>query len=133
MQSTQTEYCCSKLYFQNWVYMMQHHKGMGKLKWMESVYMRKSSPQFPFNHNNYDHFISIYINLRRSHECLRSCVRSFVWSSLDSIHSVRFGQLLRCAHKRIVKIMKVYMERKNRQLELMRFHKNIAFIHVYFF
>ena len=67
--------------------------------------------------------LSMYINLRRSRDCLRSCVRSFVWSSLDSIHSVRFGQLLRCAHKRIVNIMKVYMERKNRQLELIRFRK----------
>ena len=26
----------------------------------------------------------------------------------SSVHSVRFGQLLRCAHKRIVDIMKVY-------------------------
>ena len=49
------------------------------------------------------------------------------------IHSVRFGQLLRCAHKRIVNIMKMYMERKNRQLELILFRKNIAFIYVYFF
>ena len=46
-----------------------------------------------------------------------------MWSSVDSIHSVRLGQLLRCAHKRIVNIMKVYMERKNRQLELIRFRK----------
>ena len=36
----------------------------------------------------------------------------------SSLHSVRFGQQLRCAHKRIVNIMKVYMERKNVQLEL---------------
>ena len=75
-----------------------------------------------------------YLNLRRSRDCLCSCVRSFVCSLLDSIHSVRFGQLLRCAHKRIVNIMKVYMERKNRQLELIRLRKkDIAFIHVYFF
>ncbi len=40
------------------------------------------------------------------------------------IHSVRFAQLLRCAHKRIVNIIKVYMERMNRQLELIRFRKN---------
>ena len=65
----------------------------------------------------------LYINLRKSRDCFRSCVRSFVRSSLDSIHSVRFGQLLRCAHNRIVNIMKVYMERKNRQLELIRFRK----------
>ena len=63
-------------------------------------------------------YLHVYINLRRS----RDSLRSFVWSSLDSIHSVRFGQLLRCANKR-VNIMKVYMERKNRQLELIRFRK----------
>ena len=71
-------------------------------------------------------------------ECVRSCgVRAFVWSacvrvecvrscgvrSVDSIHSVHFGQLLCCSHKRIVNIMKVYMERKNRQLELIQFRK----------
>ena len=42
---------------------------------------------------------------------------------LPSLHSVRFGQLLRCAHEGIVNIMKVYMERKNMQLELIRFRK----------
>ena len=41
----------------------------------------------------------------------------------SSLHSVRFGQQLRCAHKRIVNIMKVYMERKNVQLELIWFRK----------
>ena len=34
-----------------------------------------------------------------------------------------FGQLLRCAHKRIVNIMKVYIERINMQVELIRFRK----------
>ena len=34
---------------------------------------------------------------------------------------VRIGQLLRCAHKRIVNIMKVYIERNNMQVELIRF------------
>ena len=36
-----------------------------------------------------------------------------------------FGQLLRCAHKRIVNniIMKVYIERNNMQVELIRFRK----------
>ena len=47
------------------------------------------------------------------------------------LHSVRFGQMLRCAHKRIVNIMKVYIERNNIQVELIRFRKNIDFIHVY--
>ena len=37
---------------------------------------------------------------------------------LSSLHSVRFGQLLRCAHKRIVKIMKLYIETNNMQVEM---------------
>ena len=40
-----------------------------------------------------------------------------------SLHLVCFGQLLRCANKRIVNIMKVYIERKNMQVELIRFRK----------
>ena len=48
------------------------------------------------------------------------CIRS-------SFHSVHFGQLLRCAHKRIVNITKVYIERNNnKQVELILFRKNIA-------
>ena len=42
---------------------------------------------------------------------------------LPSLHSVRFGQLLRRAHKRIVNIMKVYIERNNIQVEIIRFRK----------
>ena len=42
---------------------------------------------------------------------------------LPSIHSVRFGQLLRCAHQRIVKIMKLYIESNNIQVEVIRFRK----------
>ena len=49
----------------------------------------------------------------------------------SSLHSVRFGQLLRCVHKRIVNIMKVYIERNHIRVELIRFRKNIDFIHVY--
>ena len=44
------------------------------------------------------------------------CIRSL-------LHSVRFGQLLRCAHKRIVTIMKEYIERKNMQVQLIPFSK----------
>ena len=51
--------------------------------------------------------------------CVCVCIRS-------SLHSVRFGQLLRCAHKRIVNIMKVYIERNIMQVELIRFLKNIS-------
>ncbi len=49
----------------------------------------------------------------------------------SSLHSVRFGKLLRCAHKRIANIMKVYIERNNIQVELIRFRKNSDFINVY--
>ena len=46
---------------------------------------------------------------------------------------VRFGQLLCNADIRIVNIMKVYMERNNLQLELIRYSKsNVDFIHGYF-
>ena len=38
--------------------------------------------------------------------------------------------MLRCAHKRIVNIMKVYIERNNMLVELIRFRKNINFIDV---
>ena len=39
--------------------------------------------------------------------------------------------LLCCAHKRIVNIMKVYIERNNMQVELIRFREKVDFIHVY--
>ena len=45
-----------------------------------------------------------------------------------SLHSVRFGQLLCCPHKRIVNTMKVCIERKNMQVQLTPFFKNIDFI-----
>ena len=43
----------------------------------------------------------------------------------SSLHSYRFGQLFRCAQKRIVNIMKVYIERNNMQVELIRLRKQI--------
>ena len=59
-----------------------------------------------------------------SYCCLFVCL-------LPSLHSVRFGQMLRCAHTRIVNIMKLYIESNNIQVELIRFRKkNIDFIHV---
>ena len=54
----------------------------------------------------------------------------FVRQSFASFSS--FGQLLRYADKRIVIIMKVYIERNNLQVELIRYCKNVDFIHVYF-
>ena len=48
---------------------------------------------------------------------------SYAVCLLPSLHSVRFGQMLRCAHKRIVNIMKVYIERSTMQVDLIRFRK----------
>ena len=57
--------------------------------------------------------------------CLAAWVGGSVWVCAcvcvyvsDALHSVRFGQLLHCAHKRLVNIMKVYIERSNMQVEL---------------
>ena len=47
------------------------------------------------------------------------CIRS-------SLHSVRFGQLLRCAHKRIFNIMKEYIDRNNIQVKLNTIPEKIA-------
>ena len=67
--------------------------------------------------------------------CLRACVRVCVRARVrvcmcvcirSSLHSVRFGQLLRCAHKHIVNIMKVYIEMNNIQVGLIRFPKKTA-------
>ena len=60
------------------------------------------------------------------YECnvmVRGCsvVRLFVYlwvSDPRPLHSVRFGQLLRCAHKLFVNIMKLYIERNYIQVEL---------------
>ena len=61
--------------------------------------------------------------------CLvRLSVCLFVCQSLVTFRL--FRQLLRSADKRIINIMKVYMERNNMQVELIRFRKNIDFIHV---
>ena len=49
------------------------------------------------------------------------CVRACVCQVLASFTS--FGQMLRCAHKHIVNIMKVYIEMNNMQVELIRFRK----------
>ena len=43
------------------------------------------------------------------------CIRS-------SLHSVHLGQLLRYAYKYIVHRIRVYIERNNMQVELIRFH-----------
>ena len=65
------------------------------------------------------------IKLSLSHDSLCTL---FVSPSL-SLGS--FGQQLRYADKRIVNIMKVYIERNNLQVELIRCRKDVDFIHVY--
>ena len=54
----------------------------------------------------------------RARACVRVCVS-------PSLHLVRFGQLLRYVDKHIVDILKVYIERTNLQVELLRFRINI--------
>ena len=71
----------------------------------------------------------LYINLSRSRDgtWLFGCSGGYLFVGIiSSHHTVRFGQLLRCAHKRIVNIMKVYIERNNIQVELIRFRKKIS-------
>ena len=49
-----------------------------------------------------------------------------------SLHWVCFGQLLRYADEHIVNIMKVYIERRKLQVELIRHRKQFDFIHFSF-
>ena len=58
--------------------------------------------------------------------CVHACVRVEFRCLLPSLHSVRF-EVLRCAHKRIVNIMKVYIEKNYVQMEY-DFVKNSNFI-----
>ena len=68
---------------------------------------------------------NLYINLRRSRD--GAFVRSCVWSS--GVSYPRFFQFglgnvyADCPHKRSIYIMKVDMDRKNMQLELIRFRE----------
>ena len=74
---------------------------------------------------NMVYLISIYIKLGRSRDgkAYALFVMVFVRSLRSSLHSVRFGQLLCCAHKYILNRIKVYIERSNIQVELIRFRK----------
>ena len=56
--------------------------------------------------------------------CVCVCVGGFESQLRASFTS--FRQLLHCARKRIVIIMKVYIERKNKQVELIRFRQKIS-------
>ena len=66
---------------------------------------------------------SIYIHLRRSRDGTVFVYSGVCYLPRSSLHSVRFGQLLSCAHKRIVNIMKVYIETKNMQGQIIPFLK----------
>ena len=67
----------------------------------------------------------LYVKLRRYRDCTLLICPSVCYLP------VRFRQLLRCAHKGIVDILKVYIKKNNMQVELIRFGKNVYFIHVY--
>ena len=62
--------------------------------------------------------------IKMSHDCFCLYVVCVFVCQLRA-SSTYFGQLLRCAHKRIVNIMKVYLhiERNNMQVELIQFRK----------
>ena len=80
----------------------------------------------------------LYNKFRRSRDCfLTWSVRRYVCMCVclyvsASLHLGSFWQLLRCADKRIDNIMKMYIEWNKVQVELIRFRKNLNFIHVHF-
>ena len=70
--------------------------------------------------------------LKRSRDCILIGLRVWVFGYKDmwivvcsSPHLVRFGHLLICADKRNYQYSKVYIERNNMQVELIRFRKKI--------
>ena len=69
----------------------------------------------------------LYINLRRSRDCLcrrgRPADRPGVGLCHRAASFTYFWEVLRCPHKRIVTITKVYIARNNIHVELIRFHK----------
>ena len=68
----------------------------------------------------YDLCEMISIHLRWSHGCLSVYINVCVFVCQLRASFTYIGQLLRCAHKSIVNIMKVYIERNNMQVELIR-------------
>ena len=58
------------------------------------------------------------------------CVDVCVFYSQLRASFTYFGDMLRCPHKRIVTITKVYIARNNIQVELIRFRKNSDFIDI---
>ena len=61
------------------------------------------------------------------------CIHVSLYVS-SSLHLLRFGQLLCCADKRIVNIMKVHVHRKNNmQVELLCFREKILTLFTFTF
>ena len=63
------------------------------------------------------------------------CVCVYVCMCVVCVYQIfaSFSSLLRCAHKRIVNIMKVYIERNNMQVERTRFRKDISHLFTFTF
>ena len=78
------------------------------------------------------YFVNLYINLRRSRDCLCVSVAASRSVLVCLCHRAAsftyFGEVLRCPHKRIVTVTKVYIARNNIHGELIRFHKKIAIL-----
>ena len=73
--------------------------------------------------------IYIYINLGRSRDCLCMSVAAgrpaaFVCLCHRTASFTYFGEVLRCPHKRIVTITKVYIARNTIHVEIISFHTN---------
>ena len=71
----------------------------------------------------------LYINLRKSRDCICVSVaagRCGLFCSLfvRAASFTYFGEVLRCPHKRIVTITKVYIARNAIHVEIIRFHTN---------
>ena len=94
-----------------------------------SIFFNPTGPNFVSLTHIYI-YIYLYINLRRSRDCLCVSVAATVWVRLSVCLCHRaasftyFGEVLRCPHKRIVTIKKVYIARNNIHVELIRFHTN---------
>ena len=69
---------------------------------------------------SWDH---LYVNLRRSRDCLWVSVRSGV-VSYAPLHLLILGKCYAVHIKRIVTITKVYIARNSIHVEMIRFHKN---------
>ena len=91
--------------------------------------------QYYFSFNTIPHFqwTSIYQFKKVTWLPLFVCDNVCMYVCQLSASFTYFGQLLRCAPKRIVNIMKVYIKRNNMQVELIRFRKKISTLFTFTF